>query len=108
MDGRRLLTSNDFLWNENQRLREENQILRQQLSQRQDHSRQLALLQQKHQKLIEHNAALRRQVTQLRQQLKSQPKPAPPSFVKPAVSDKKHRKTPGQKPGHAAALRPPP
>jgi transposase len=108
MDGRRLLSSNDFLWNENQRLREENQMLQEQLSQRQDCSRQLALLQQKHQKLIANNEALRRQVAQLRQQLKTQPKAAPPSFIKPAVSDRKHRKTPGQKTGHAAALRPPP
>src|SRR2546423_7217908 len=103
MDGRRLLASNDFLWNENRRLREENTSLRQRLAQREDHSRQLAQLRQKHQKLIEHNAALRRQVAQLRQQLKTQPRPASPSFIKPAVGDK-HRKTPGQKPGHAAAL----
>jgi hypothetical protein len=108
MDGRRLLTSNDFLWLENQRLREENSILRQQLAQREDHSRQLAQLQHKHQKLIAHNAALRRQVAQLRQALKTQPKPAPPGFIKPAVPDRKHRKIPGQKPGHAAALRPAP
>src|SRR6266487_825288 len=108
MDGRRLLASNDFLWNENQRLRQETTILRQQLAQRQDHGRQLAQLQQKHQKLITHNAALRRQVAQLRQQLKSQPRPAPPAFIKPAVPDSKRRKTPGQKPGHAAALRPAP
>jgi transposase len=108
MDGRRLLASNDFLWNENQRLREENQVLRQQLAQREDHSRQLTQLQQKHQKLITHNAALRRQVAQLRQQLKTQPRPAPPPFIKPAVPDRKHRKTPGRKPGHAAALRPAP
>lgn len=108
MDGRRLLASNDFLWNENQRLREENQVLRQQLAQREDHSRQLTQLQQKHQKLITHNAALRRQVAQLRQQLKSRPKAAPPPFLKPAVPDRKHRKTPGRKPGHAAALRPAP
>jgi transposase len=106
MDGRRLLASNDFLWSENQRLREENQILRQQLSQRQDHRRQLAQLQHKHQKLIDHNAALRRQVAQLRSQLKIQPKPAPPPFIKPAAPQSKHPKTPGQKPGHAAALRP--
>ncbi len=108
MDGRRLLASNDFLWNENQRLREENTSLRQQLAQREDQARQLAQLQQKHQKLIEHNSALRRQVAQLRQQLKTQPRPAPPPFIKPAVPDSRHRKTPGQKPGHAAALRPAP
>jgi transposase len=108
MDGRRLLKSNDFLWNENQRLREENTFLRQQLAQRQDQARQLVDLRQKHQKLIAHNAALRRQVAQLRQQLKTQPPPAPPPFIKPAVPERKHRKTPGQKPGHAAALRPAP
>jgi transposase len=108
MDGRRLLASNDFLWNENQRLREENQLLHEQLRKRADHSRELAQLRQKHQKLIDHNAALRRQVAQLRQQLKSRPKAAPPPFIKPAVPDRKHRKTPGQKPGHVAALRPAP
>jgi len=108
MDGRRLLASNDFLWNENQRLREQNTSLRQQLAQREDQARQLAQLQQKHQKLIEHNSALRRQVAQLRQQLKTQPRPAPPPFIKPAAPDSRHRKTPGQKPGHAAALRPAP
>jgi transposase len=108
MDGRRLLASNDFLWNENQRLRAENQILRQRLAQREDHSRQLVQLRQKHQKLVDHNAALRRQVAQLRSRLKTQPRPAPPPFIKPAVPEGKHRKTPGQKPGHAAALRPAP
>jgi transposase len=108
MDGRRLLKSNDFLWDENSRLREENQSLRQQLAQRQDDSRQLAQLQQKHQKLVDHNAALRRQIAQLRQQLKTRPKAAPPPFIKPAVPQRKRRKTPGQKPGHAASLRPAP
>lgn len=108
MDGRRLLKHNDFLWRENQRLREENQLLREQLAQREDHSRQLAQLQQKHQRAIQQNAALRRQIAQLRQQLKSKPRPTPPSFVKPAVPDSKHRKRPGRKAGHAAALRPPP
>ena len=108
MDGRRLLKCNDFLWRENQRLREENQLLRRQLDQREDHSRQLAQLQQKHQHAIEQNAALRRQVAQLRQQLKAQPRPAPPSFVRPAAPNSKHSKTPGRKAGHAAALRPPP
>ena len=108
MDGRRLLAGNDFLWNENQRLRQENQRLRQRLSEREDHSRQLAQLQQKHQRAIEHNAALRRQIAQLRQQLKNKPKPPPPSFLKPALPENKSRKRPGRKSGHAAALRPPP
>src|SRR5688572_13216918 len=108
MDGRRLLGSNDFLWNENQRLREENQVLWERLSKRQDHSRELAQLQQKHQKLIAANASLRRQLAQLREQLKTQPKPAPPPFIKPATPQSKQPKTPGQKPGHAAALRPAP
>ena len=108
MDGRRLLEGNDFLWREIQRLREENELLRQQLAQREDHSRQLAQLQQKHQRAIEQNASLRRQVAQLRQQLKTKPPPPPPPFIKPAVPQRKHRKTPGQKAGHAAALRPPP
>src|SRR5258706_477153 len=53
MDGRRLLKSIDFLWIENQRLRQENQVLRQQLAQREDRSRQLAALQQKHQRAVE-------------------------------------------------------
>jgi transposase len=108
MDGKRLLKSNDFLWIENQRLREETQSLHQQLSQRDDATRQLADLQLKHQKLIANNAAMRRQITQLRQQLKTQPKAAPPPFIKPATPQSKHPKTPGQKPGHAAALRPAP
>jgi|SRR6266566_2866523 len=108
MDGRRLLKSNDFLWIENQRLRQENQVLRQQLAQREDQSRQLALLQQKHQRAIEQNASLRRQIAQLRQQLKSRPKAAPPPFIKPAAMPAKHPRKPGQKSGHAAALRPAP
>src|SRR3954471_13002957 len=103
MDGRPLLKSNDFLWDENSRLREENQSLRQQLAQRQDHSRQLAQLQQKHQKLLDDNAALRRAIAKLRQQLKTQAKAAPPPFIKPTVPQRKHRKTPGRKPGHAAS-----
>src|SRR5437762_2015518 len=105
MDGRRLLVSNDFLWIENQRLRQENQVLRQQLAQREDRSRQLAALQQKHQRALDQNASLRRQIAQLRQQLKSKPKATPPSFIKPAAAQKKHPKKPGQKAGHAAALR---
>ena len=73
-----------------------------------DHCGKLALLLNMHLTLIDHNAALRRLVAQLRQQLKTQPRPAPPSFIKPAVPDSKRRKTPGQKAGHAAALRPAP
>ena len=108
MDGRRLLKSNDFLWMENQRLRQENELLRQQLGQREDRSRQLAALQQKHQRTLDENASLRRQIAQLRQQLKTRPKATPPPFIKPAAAQKKHPKKPGQKAGHAAALRPAP
>src|SRR4051794_14274384 len=108
MDGRRLLKNNDFLWIENERLGQENQVLRQQLAQREDHSRQLAQVQQKNQKLSADNAALRRQIAQLRQQLQSKPKAAPPPFMKPAVMPAKHPRKPGQKSGHAAALRPAP
>jgi hypothetical protein len=108
MDGRRLLKGNDFLWRDNQRLREENELLRRQLAQREDHSRQLAQLQQRHRRALEQNAALRRQITQLRQELKSKPRPAPPSFVKPAAPEGKSRRKPGQKLGHAATLRPAP
>jgi transposase len=107
MDGR-VLTSNDFLWKENQRLSEENQCLRRQLAQREDHGRELASLQQKHQKVIDHNTALRRQIADLKEQLKKRPKPPPPPFVKPAAAQKKHPKKPGRKAGHAAALRPKP
>src|SRR5882672_4420937 len=80
MDGR-VLKSNDFLWKENQRLREENELLRRQLQKREDCSRELALLQQKHEKLIAHNTMLRRQVTDLKQQLKTRPKRPPPSKI---------------------------
>lgn len=107
MDGR-VLKSNDFLWNENQRLREENELLREQLRKREDFSRELGQLQQKHQKLIAHNSALRRQVADLKQQLKSHPRPMPPPFIKPAAAPKKHPKKPGRKAGHPAAMRPKP
>jgi len=107
MDGR-VLKSNDFLWKENQRLREENQLLQQQLQGRHDCSRELTQLQQKHQKLFTHNSSLRRQIADLKEQLKSRPRPPPPPFIKPAAAQKKHPKKPGQKAGHPAALRPAP
>src|SRR6266581_4244446 len=106
MDGR-VLKSNDFLWKENQRLAEENARLQEQLRKREDCSRELVKLQQKHQKVMAHNTLLLRQVGDLKQQLKTRPKPPPPPFIKPAAA-KKHPKKPGRKAGHAAALRPAP
>ena len=107
MDGR-VLKSNDFLWKENQRLAEENALLQERLRKREDCSRELVKLQQKHQKVMAHNTLLLRQVADLKQQLKSRPKPAPAPFIKPAAAQKKHPKKPGRKAGHAAALRPAP
>ena len=107
MDGR-VLKSNDFLWKENQRLREENELLHQQLQKREDCSRELAQLRQRHEKVMAHNTSLRRQVADLKEQLKTRPRPAPPPFIKQAAAQKKHPKKPGRKAGHAAALRPAP
>src|SRR5437867_1760498 len=91
MDGR-VLKSNDFLWKENQRLREENELLHEQLQKREDCSRQLAQLRQKHEKVIGHNTSLRWQVADLKEQLKTRPRPAPPPFIKQAAAQKKHPK----------------
>lgn len=58
-------------------------------------------------KLRAENQLLRRRVEELTAQVKQQPKPAIPAFVKANVPQKT-RKTPGRKAGHAAALRPMP
>ena len=108
MDGRRSLKLNDFLWKENQRLVEENQLLHQRLRQREDCAMDLARVQRRYEKVLEEKAALLRQVAELKEQLKTRPKPPPPPFIKPAVAQKKHPRKPGRKAGHPAALRPKP
>ena len=108
MDRRRVLKANEFLWVENQRLREENQLLHQKLSQRDESRRSLAQLQQKHQKRAEQNAMLKRRVKELSEQLAAKPRPVPAGRFKPNVPQAKRRKRPGRKAGHAAAVRPMP
>jgi hypothetical protein len=67
-------------------------------------------LQERLEKVQADNAVLRQRVKELTLKLKSvaRPAPAPPPFVKPNVSERRQRKKPGRKPGHAAALRPMP
>lgn len=108
MDRRAVLKANEFLWEENARLREENQSLRQRLNERDESRRLLERLQEKHRKLVEQNSVLRRRVAELTEQLKAKPKAAPPPPFKPNVPQGGRRKKPGRKAGHAAAVRPVP
>ena len=85
MDRRAVLKANEFLWEENARLREENQSLRQRLNERDESRRLLERLQEKHRKLVEQNSVLRRRVAELTEQLKAKPKAAPPPPFKPNV-----------------------
>jgi transposase len=64
-------------------------------------------LEERLEKLSAENQILRRRVADLTTEVKQKPKPAPPSFIKANVSEKKRRK-PGRKAGHVAALRPMP
>jgi hypothetical protein len=68
-------------------------------------------LQERLEKVEAENATLRQRVKELTLKVKSAPRrPAPsPPFVKPNAPDqRRRRKKPGRKPGHAAALRPMP
>src|ERR1051326_5661148 len=109
MDGSRFFKANDFLWMENQRLREENRRLRGLLNRREKHNASLAQLQQRCEKLEKRNPRLQKRVADLMEKLTRKPQdraPVPP-FVKPQVKTKKPR-IPGRKAGHPAALRPKP
>lgn len=108
-----LLQANDFLWEENKRLRKQLDKALNQLRLRQQRDDQLALLQRRCASLEKHNDRLQRQVKELkasrlgRRDDDSSSSPQPPAFVKPDTQSKR-RKTPGRKSGHAAALRPVP
>jgi hypothetical protein len=110
MDGNRpLLDANAFLWKENQRLCEELQEAREQLRRRQDNTRRLGQVQRQCDQLRQSNHRLRQRVAELTEKLKAKPpQPStPPAWIKPNTRLKRHKR-PGQKPGHAAALRPRP
>jgi transposase len=102
--------ANQFLWKENQRLREELRIVRGQLQQREDSSRRVAELGRRCERLEKRNLRLEKRVAELTQKLLARPKPpaAPPGIAIKPNTRSAARKTPGRKAGHAAALRPGP
>ena len=116
MDGRAL--KHEQLWKEQvQYLRGENDHLRLELMaarpQMYRDGQRIGRLEERVEQLTRENRVLKQRVKDLTAQLKSKSKskskPAPaPSFVKPDVNGKRRNKKPGRKPGHAAALRPPP
>ena len=110
MDGAGLFAANDFLWKENQRLREENASLHQRLKHHQDNDARVAQLQRKCDRLEQANARLQLRLAELTARLQQKPRdppPTPPPFVKPTTQARR-RKPPGRKAGHAPALRPKP
>jgi hypothetical protein len=109
--GGQLLAGNAFLWQENQRLREENGLLRQQLLQRDDSRRRLAELKRRCAELAAENRTLKVRVAELREQLKTEPLPQPARALPPWVKANRpprRRRRPGRRVGHPAALRPMP
>jgi hypothetical protein len=121
MDGRGLLSGNDFLWAEHRRLSEANATLAHanaRLSRERDgfHAR-LAAAEAEARRLDAENRLLRRRVKDLAGELKAataaaaaRPGAPPPPFVKANVTPGRWRRKakPGRRFGHAAALRPPP
>jgi transposase len=111
MDGRTLERRYDEVLSEVQYLRNHSHHLELELhSCRPDLYRahqQIARLKQVSRKLRDENQLLKRRVADLTAQVKQQPRPPPPPFVKANVPGKK-RKKPGRKIGHVAALRPMP
>ena len=118
MDGRGLLSGNDFLWAEQRRLSEANATLAHanaRLSRERDglHAR-LAAAEGEARRLDAENRLLRRRVKDLAGELKAAAAVAAAPAAKSAIATKpnvpaaKRRKTPGRPAGHAAALRPPP
>lgn len=104
MDGRPFLDANTFLWNENARLREENQSLQRELNTRKNAVADLQKLQDRFQRLQQENALLRQRVADLTARAGQK---SPPPFVK-ANTPHRRRKKPGRPVGHKAALRPRP
>src|SRR5687767_6768364 len=117
MDGRGLLSGNDFLWAEQRRLSEANATLAHanaRLSRERDglHAR-LAAAEGEARRLDAENRLLRCRVKDLAGELKAAAAVAAAPAAKSAIATKpnvpaaKRRKTPGRPAGHAAALRPP-
>ncbi len=110
MDGREFRQYEKWR-DEAQYLRGENQHLRQELNALRPESYRdgirIGRLEERLAKLSAENQILKRRVADLTAQVKQQPKPALPSFVRANVPEKKRRK-PGRKIGHVAALRPMP
>jgi hypothetical protein len=109
MDGAALFQSNDFLWKEVDRLREENARLREQVRRRE--YQRVAEWQQRCAELAAENRMLKQRVAELSQQNTAQVQPRParvlPPFVKANVP-RHRRRRPGRHTGHEAALRPKP
>lgn len=110
MDARELRQYERFK-DEAQNLRAQNLHLRQEL-----HACQPALyradqridrLEQANKRYRDENKRLKQKLADLTAKLQQQTRPAPPSFVKPNVATRPHRR-PGRKSGHPAALRPRP
>jgi transposase len=106
MDGRSILKANEFLWNDNRLLRQENGGLAEELAtcrRERDQARgESQQMQKRIEQLEKQNERLKKRVADL----SKMPKPIP-SFVKPNVPAKKSKK-PGRPVGHEAALRPMP
>lgn len=110
MDGMTWHEANDFLWKYNARLHVQVESLRVQLAERRDVWETLVALQEQHEQLKRQNDALRRRIGELTEQLKESPRPKTPvpAFIKPNLPDRRIKKKPGRKAGHAAAVRPMP
>jgi transposase len=116
MDGRRFFKANAFLWEQSQRLLEENRSLGRELAgcrgelaraQRDSHQ-----WQKRAERLAKDNDLLRRRVADLTAKLKAEKRKKPAEPAKPAVAVKPdvkgRRRKPGRPEGHPAALRPAP